>query len=531
MELGILVLRASVALAAALGLAFWCRHKSAALRHFVLAAGVVTAVVTLPLARVMPAWEVVPPAAPEAAATPAVLVGGDVAPELEIQTRAQAPRGERPGLLTALAAAWAIAAIVLAAPLVAGLIALRRLTARAPRVDDARWLRLRDDVAASLGVARPVLLLQGGAAVGTWGLVRPRIALPSDAFGWDDDRARAVLAHVQRGDWAVQLVAEALRAVFWFNPLAWIVARRLRDEGERACDDVVLHTGMPDAAYAAHLLDIARAGRGSTPAAAMAMARPSTLEGRIVAMLNPAIDRRVPSLLVRLAAVGLLLVAASAGAVRLVAQQAGPLPLQGAVYDSSGGVLPAVEMALVNEQGVRWTTPTDGEGRFEFTPVGAGKYVLEASIPGFRTLHQDIALERAKDWNKIITLQVGELQETIAVTARRPQKVVPPPAAVNGTGRVRVGGNIKQPRKVANANPIYPEAMRAAGLEGVVKLDVLIATDGTVASVRVLSSEVHPDFAAAASDAVEKWKFTPTLLNGVAVEVAMTVSIHFSLDD
>ena len=58
--------------------------------------------------------------------------------------------------------------------------------------------------------------------------------------------------------------------------------------------------------------------------------------------------------------------------------------------------------------------------------------------------------------------------------------------------------------------------MQDAGLEGVVKLDVLIGTDGHVASVRVLSSQVHPDFAASAAAAVRQWEFTPTLLNGRA---------------
>ena len=264
---------------------------------------------------------------------------------------------------------------------------------------------------------RTVGLRIGHSTVGTWGTFRPRIVLPPEALDWSDDCARAVLAHelahVRRHDFAVLLASTVLCAVHWFNPLAWIVAGRLRDEGERACDDIVLDTGIGSHAYATHLLDIARGSRGPVLAAAMAMARPSTLEGRITAMLNPAIDRRLPSLPIRVAAVALLLVAASAGAVRLVAQQAGPLPLQGAVFDSSGGVLPAVEMALVNEQGVRWTSPTDGEGRFEFAPVGAGKYVLEASIPGFRTLRQEIVLEQAKDWSKNITLQVGELQETI----------------------------------------------------------------------------------------------------------------------
>ena len=96
---------------------------------------------------------------------------------------------------------------------------------------------------------------------------------------------------------------------------------------------------------------------------------------------------------------------------------------------------------------------------------------------------------------------------------------------------MRVGGNIKAPAKIFNVNPVYPASMQEAGLEGVVKLDVLIATDGNVASVRVVSAQVHPEFAKAASAAVRQWRFTPTLLNGVPVEVAMTASIFFSLSD
>ena len=247
-------------------------------------------------------------------------------------------------------------------------------------------------------------------------------------------------------------------------------------------------------------------------------------------MLNPAVDRRVPSRVFRFVAAALLLLAASAAAVRVTAQQAGPAPLQGTVYDSTGAVLPGVEMALTNDNGVKWTTPTDREGRFEFAPVGAGKYVLEASLPGLHPLKQDLALEREGDWKKTITMQLGELQETIQVTARRPKTPTAPPAA-SSAGPVRVGGNIKQPTKTKNVRPIYPQELQAAGLEGVVKLDVLIDVDGKVASVRALNSLVHPAFAQAAAEAVKQWEFTPTLLNGKPVEVAMTASISFSLSD
>ena len=48
---------------------------------------------------------------------------------------------------------------------------------------------------------------------------------------WSDERARVVLshelAHIRRGDWIVQLSAELLRAIYWFNPLLWVACRRL----------------------------------------------------------------------------------------------------------------------------------------------------------------------------------------------------------------------------------------------------------------------------------------------------------------
>jgi TonB family protein len=429
---------------------------------------------------------------------------------------------------------WLAGLVVVTGRLLAGLVGLRRVAVRAGTVSDDRLLRMLRATKAELRVTRPVTLLFDEAPVGTWGLWRPRIVLPPHIVRWGDERVRAVLAHelahVQRFDWPVQLAAETVCAALWFNPLAWLVARRLREEGERACDDVVLGTGLVDRDYATHLFDIARDARGPVLRAAMPMARPSSLEGRIAAMLNPTVDRRVPSRVFRIVAAALLLLAASAAAVRLTAQQAGPAALQGTVYDSSGGVLPAVEMALINEQGVRWTTPTDRTGRFEFGPVGAGKYVLEAVIPGFKTFKQDIVLEREKDWKTVLTLQLGTLEETIRVTARRPRNPVSATPAAS-TGRVRVGGNIKVPTKVFNVAPVYPPVLQEAGLEGVVKLDVLIGVDGIVQSVRVVGAQVHPGFAGAAIAAVRQWKFTPTLLNGQPVEVEMTASISFGLTD
>ena len=162
--------------------------------------------------------------------------------------------------------------------------------------------------------------------------------------------------------------------------------------------------------------------------------------------------------------------------------------------------------------------------------MAPGRYVIAASLAGFRPLRNEFELRTSRDWDRAITLQVGTVQETIMV---RESRVAAPrqPSQPQGAKPIRVGGNIRVPRKEVHVRPTYPVSMREAGREGVVPLEALIGVDGTVTSVRVLSAQVHPDFAIAAVDAVRQWIFTPTLLNGKPVEVVMTVSVSFNLGE
>jgi protein TonB len=92
---------------------------------------------------------------------------------------------------------------------------------------------------------------------------------------------------------------------------------------------------------------------------------------------------------------------------------------------------------------------------------------------------------------------------------------------------LRVGGAIKEPRKLKNVAPVYPDVAARAMVEGIVILEIAIAPNGHVDDVRVLRS--IPLLDAAAVAAARQWVFTPTLYRGVPVSVAMTVSVRFSL--
>lgn len=103
----------------------------------------------------------------------------------------------------------------------------------------------------------------------------------------------------------------------------------------------------------------------------------------------------------------------------------------------------------------------------------------------------------------------------------------PPAPAPQPTGPVRPGGDIKPPTKIRDAKPLYPAIAIVAQVEGSVTIEAIITKDGTVRDAKVVRSV--PLLDQAALDAVRRWRYTPTTLNGVPVEVIMTVTVQFSI--
>ena len=192
---------------------------------------------------------------------------------------------------------WAAVGLFLLARLVVGMGAVWYISARSDDFSGSiRGLRL----GLQLDWKRQVRVKKSNAVTVpmVWGFFRPTILLPADADNWQEERLRAVLlhefAHIQRNDWESQLIAQMMCAVYWFNPLVWFAARRMRVEAERACDDYVFSSGYQSTDYAQHLVDIARTVKkaGSVARAAVAIVRSSKIEERIRMILAENLNRR-----------------------------------------------------------------------------------------------------------------------------------------------------------------------------------------------------------------------------------------------
>lgn len=117
----------------------------------------------------------------------------------------------------------------------------------------------------------------------------------------------------------------------------------------------------------------------------------------------------------------------------------------------------------------------------------------------------------------------SDAESTAAV--RAPVDVPPPPPPDK---RVYVtGGQIKQPIRLVEVQPVYPELAKQARVEGLVIVQATIGPTGDVEDVRVLRSQ--PLLDEAAVGAVRQWKFSPTLLNGTPVSVSLVVTVRFTL--
>lgn len=102
-----------------------------------------------------------------------------------------------------------------------------------------------------------------------------------------------------------------------------------------------------------------------------------------------------------------------------------------------------------------------------------------------------------------------------------------PPPPKEGPKRIRVGGQVQTAKLVNKVTPLYPPLAKQARIQGTVRLQAVIAKDGSIVELQVLSG--HPLLQQAALDAVRQWRYHPTLLNGEPVEVVTTVDVIFTL--
>ncbi len=389
---------------------------------------------------------------------------------------------------------WLAGAVASTGVLLVGLARLRWLRASSSRVTDGPWHSLCADLARSCGLRRGVELLFGlrPELVATWGWRRPAVMLPASAAEWSAERMRVVLlhelAHARHGDWLLQMAAEALRCVWWFNPLAWVVRARLRRESEHAADDLVLARGVPATTCATQLVELAREARKHrrTWLPAPAMARPSHLERRLSAMLNSHTNRRPMTRRARFWSLGLLVPASILVAGLQVAAQTARI--SGAVVDQAGNAVrnpsitftireawqPAGPMryAFVDQAGNVVRNPDvtrisrsrsasaqligRDDGSFEIFDLGPGEYSLAVNTPGFEPLFQRFSLE------------VGEQREEELVLSRIPASPQPrtgAESAATGTAPATTG---RLPETTGSAvgqePPTEPSSARIAEL-------------------------------------------------------------------
>lgn len=206
--------------------------------------------------------------------------------------------------------------------------------------------------------------------------------------------------------------------------------------------------------------------------------------------------------------------------------QTRPGAIEGYVADAFGGVLPGVTIAVSSPAlPAARTVTSNSAGRFVLPELPAGDYTLSFSLSGFRTTRGLVSVKPPATSAVTFLMEIGSLSELVTVQSPGPAAPTQPQQSAVGVTPVRVGGSIREPRKIRDVKPVYSLEAQAAGAEGEVRIEAVITRDGQVSRERVVQGV--PLLNEAALAAVRQWRYTPTTLDGEPVEVAMSVTVRF----
>jgi beta-lactamase regulating signal transducer with metallopeptidase domain len=212
-------------------------------------------------------------------------------------------------LAVLLSAIWLVGALATACHVIVGNFRIRAIASFGQPIPEMDL----DVIVSARRAFLSITVLHGaphtkGLSPMTWGVLRPVVLMHFGAEECPLHRRRSALthefAHILRRDWLWQIIAAIATSVYWVNPLVHWAAKRMIDESERACDDLVINQGVTAVDYAQDLLETARLLRKQPATGAVSMARKPQIEWRLRFLLSKSIDHRPAGL--RAIAVALL---------------------------------------------------------------------------------------------------------------------------------------------------------------------------------------------------------------------------------
>ncbi|MFB0564965.1 MAG: M56 family metallopeptidase [Candidatus Aminicenantaceae bacterium] len=316
------IIKSSLVLAASLLLAFLFRKKSATIRHFLLSFSIISlllfpflsSITTGWETRWLPSWQAVKNSSStfnerEKNKDPLINLnqkdktsqenGGQ--PDGIEKTKDQNKKTvflktiEVKKLLgLSLITIWTAGLIFLLIRIFSGLYGAHRLTRQGKRISGSLWHLLLQRFLNTISIKRKVSLFSHAQVKAplTWGVIKPVVIMPAEAGNWTKNQCSSALfhelSHIKRYDFLIKILARFICSLYWFNPLSWLVFRSMKNEQEKACDELVLKAGVKPSTYAADLLSIKKAGQiqWNPPAAVLGAVGKSQFNERVLTILK-----------------------------------------------------------------------------------------------------------------------------------------------------------------------------------------------------------------------------------------------------
>lgn len=522
-------------------------REAAALRYRIRFASL-TLVFLLPLlALCMPQWSIVQ------------LPAADAVGRIAVTSRPIAIRQplENGGSQAWIAWLWLVGAAVRFLPFIVGYFRIGRLARRAVLLDEPLWVELLADLSSEYRLPNRIRLLvsQEATVPMVFGLVSKRIVLPASCSQWSAGTKRSVLAHelahVRRGDITAQLLISFIASAWWFQPLLFFTLKQLRRDSELACDRMAVKAGIAPSAYATDLLAIARSIRNEAGLrrAAIAMASENDLETRVRALVAPLQPKPMRAVaILSFCTLFTATMAASAIAIHpkqniksaggtmmrrllpsalLATAGVSAATIGGTLYTQRGEAVSNATAVLYNpDTNAKLQSASDGVGKFSFDGLAPGQYILRVEKPGFAALFRELAVAGSTRLDKGLTMMPGVEQQTKDAAVAQGTRTAA--AQADQQQAIRIGGNVAAAKLVTQVQPVYPAEAKRNGVQGTVRLEVVLSREGVPQDIRVLDSPSE-DLSQSALEAVRQWRYSSTLLNGEPVEVVTEVKVNYSL--